>query len=219
MNWLRKNWGWSTVIVIGLLPLLSILAMVHIDFSGAGSSWISMDSVTFPGRNPGDASREIPGVHLGLKETGEWAIRWLVLVLTLTPFGILTGKRASLYVRQATGITAFVYAALHLLFFSIERGFLSAFKELSFILGLTATLVMLVLTVTSNKRSMRFLKAVWKKLHRLAYLAALLAVLHVVFLKHGDWIPYAIILAIGMILRLKFVKEGFVKLRTGKNQK
>lgn len=214
MSWLKQNWGWGTVIVIAVLPLLGILAMVNIDFSGA--SWISMDSLTLPGRHPGDAPHEVSGVHMGLKETGEWAIRWLVIVLSLTPWGILTGKKPSLYVRQAAGITAFVYSALHLLFFCIERGFLSTFKELGFILGFIAMLVMFILAVTSNRKSMKFLKAAWKKLHRWAYLAALLSILHVVLLKHGDWIPYVIILVVGAILRFRFAKDWFMKIRAGK---
>ncbi len=215
MNWIKNNWGWVTVIIIGFLPLTGILSMINIDFSGTGS-WISMDSITMHGRQPGDAPHEVSGVHLALKETGEWAIRWLVAILTLTPVAILTGKKASLYVRQAAGITAFVYAALHLLFFIIERGFMETFKEVSFILGLVSTVVMLVLAVTSSKRAIKYLRGAWKKLHRFAYLAGLLAVLHVALLKHGDWIPYLVILLIGFLLRLTFVKQFIQKLRPGK---
>ena len=94
---------------------------------------------------------------------------------------------------------------------------METFKETGFVLGLTATLVMLVLAITSNRRSMKFLRKKWKKLHRLAYLAGLLAILHVVLLEHGDWAPYAIILAIGFLLRLTFIKETIGKLRMRKN--
>lgn len=208
MNWITKNWGWMTVVAIGLLPLIGVLKMINLDFSGSGS-WISMETFTMRGRHPGELSTEMSGAGMAVKQTGEWAIRWIVIILSLTPFSILTGKKPSLSVRQATGITAFVYAGLHFLFFCVDKGWLETFKEVGSVLGLIATLVMMALAITSNTRSMRFLRKKWKKLHRLAYLAGILAVLHVAFLKHGDWIPYLIILAIGFLLRTKVMKEWF----------
>lgn len=213
MNWIKKNWGWITVIIIGLLPLIKVMSMINIDFSASAESWISMDTFTMPGRQPGELPREVSGAHLAVKETGEWAIRWIVIVLSLTPFSILTGKKPSLWVRQATGITAFAYAAIHFIFFCIDRGLIETFMEVGFILGLIATLVMMVLAITSNRRSMKYLRNSWKKLHKLAYLAGILAVLHVALLDHGDWIPYLIILLIGFILRLPFIKNKITKFR------
>ncbi len=214
MNWIKTNWGWLTVIIVGLLPLHSIVHLINLDFSGSLGSWISMDSIMMPGRRPGELAHEVSGAHIAVKETGEWAIRWLVFVLTLTPFGILTGKNPSLSVRQASGITAFVFAFLHLLFFCIDKGLMETFKDISFILGLVATLVMMILAITSNKRSMKLLRKAWKKLHRFAYLAGILAVLHVVLLKHGDWIPYAIILMIGFLLRSSLIKKTISDFRS-----
>ncbi len=216
MNWIKKNWGWVTVIIIGLLPLTGILKMINIDFIGGSESWITMDSFTMQGRRPGELPREVSGAHIALKETGEWAIRWLIIVLSLTPFAILTGKKASLFVRQACGITAFVYASLHLLFFCIDKDFMGIFKGVSTILGLTSTLVMLALAVTSNKRSMKFLRNAWKKLHRFAYIAGVLAVMHVALLKHGDWVPYLIILAIGFLLRISYIEQAISNLKKRK---
>ena len=206
------------VIILGLIPLAEIVKMINIDFTGSGTSWITMDSLTLPGRRPGELPREISGPHMAVKETGEWAIRWVVIVLSLTPFSILTGKKSSLFVRQACGITAFVYAGLHFLFFCVDKGLMETFKEVGSVLGLIATIVMFVLAITSNRRSMKFLRSKWKKLHRLAYLAGILAVLHVILLKHGDWIPYLIILAIGFILRATFIKQSILKFRIRNNQ-
>lgn len=217
MNWIKKNWGWITVVIIGLLPLTEVMRMINIDFSGSAESWISMDSFTMPGRRPGELPREVSGAHLAVKETGEWAIRWIVIVLSLTPFSILTGKKPSLWVRQAAGITAFAYAAFHFIFFCIDKGLMETFEEVGFILGLIATLVMLVLAITSNTRSMKYLRKSWKKLHRFAYLAGILAVLHVALLEHGDWIPYLVILATGFLLRLHFIKKEISKFRIRKN--
>ena len=215
MNWIKNNWGWLTTIIIGVLPFIGILQLINIDFSGNGQ-WISMETITIPAHRTGDMPREISGAHASVKLTGEWAIRWLVIVLSLTPFSILTGKKPGLYVRQAAGITAFTYALFHFIFFCIDRGLLETFGEIGFILGLIATVIMLMLAITSNKRSMKFLRKTWKKIHRLAYVAGILAIIHVVLLDHGDWIPYAVILIIGFLLRVSFIKQTVLKLRIRK---
>ena len=216
MNWIKQNWGWMTVVLLGFLPLIGVLQMIKLDFSGSAESWMTMDSFSVQGREPGELSREVSGAHMAVKETGEWAIRWIVIILSLTPFSILTGKKPSLSVRQATGITAFVYAFLHLLFFIIDKGLVETFREVGYVLGLIATLIMLVLAVTSNKQSIKFLRKNWKKLHRFAYLSGILAVLHVALLEHGDWIPYLIILAIGFLVRIPFIKEEILTRRIRK---
>ena len=217
MNWIKNNWGWVTTIIVGILPLIGIMDIFNIDFSG-NKPWISISTITVPAHRTGDMPREVSGAHMAVKITGEWAIRWLVIVLSLTPFSIVTGKKPSLYVRQAAGIAAFTYAFLHFLFFCIDRGIMETFDEIGFILGLIATLIMLVLTVTSNKRSMKFLRKAWKKIHRFAYFAALLAIMHVVLLDHGDWVPYAVILVVGFLLRLAFIRQTISKLKTQKTQ-
>jgi len=217
MNWIKKNWGWMIVISIGILPLIGILKMVNIDFTGTSESWISMDSFTMQGRRPGELPKEVTGAHMAVKETGEWAIRWLVAILSLTPIAILTRIKSRLHVRQAIGVTAFIYALLHLTFFCIDKGLMETFNEFGNILGLIATVVMLVLAITSNKQSMKFLRRSWKRVHRFAYLAGILAILHMVLLEHGDWAPYAILLFIGFMVRTTPIKETINKIRIKRN--
>ncbi|HZK95176.1 MAG TPA: ferric reductase-like transmembrane domain-containing protein [Prolixibacteraceae bacterium] len=217
MDWIKKNRGWMTVIFIGILPLIGILKRINIDFNGTGETWISMDTFTQQGRRPGELSKEISGAHMAVKETGEWAIRWLVAILSLTPIAILTGIKSRLPVRQAIGVTAFIYAFLHLIFFCIDKGLMETFKEFGNILGLVATIVMLVLAITSNKRSMKFLRKSWKRVHRFAYLAGILAILHMVLLEHGDWAPYTVLLTIGFLVRTNAIKSMINKFRIRKN--
>jgi sulfoxide reductase heme-binding subunit YedZ len=219
MDWIKTNWGWITVLIIGILPLIEVLRMINIDFSGSIDTWISMDSFTMPGRRPGEESKVVSGAHMAVKQTGEWAIRWIVIILSLTPFSILTRKKPSLWVRQAAGITTFTYAGLHFLFFCVDKGWLETFKEVGSVLGLIATLVMMVLAITSNTRSMKYLRKTWKKIHRFAYLAGVLAVIHVALLEHGDWIPYLIILAIGFLIRSTFFKSSISGFRTRQQPK
>lgn len=217
VNRIKKNWGWMTVIFIGILPLLGILKMINIDFTGTSESWISMDTLTMQGRRPGELPKEVTGAHMAVKETGEWAIRWLVAILSLTPIAILTGIKSRLHLRQAIGVTAFIYSFLHLTFFCIDKGLMETFKEFGNILGLVATIVMFVLAITSNKQSMRYLRKGWKKLHRFAYLAGLLAILHMVLLEHGDWAPYAVLLIIGFLVRTTAIKGAINKFRIRRN--
>jgi len=211
--WIKKNWGWMTVICIGLLPLLGIARMINIDLTTTGESWISMDSFTMPGRRPGELAKEVTGAHMAVKETGEWAIRWLVASLSLTPVAIFTGLKSRLHVRQAIGVTAFIYAFLHLLFFCIDKSLMETFKEFGNILGLTATVMMFIMAVTSNKRSMKFLRSSWKKVHRFAYLVGILAILHMALLEHGDWAPYAVLLIIGFLIRTTLIKGAICRIR------
>jgi sulfoxide reductase heme-binding subunit YedZ len=213
MKWLKQNWGWIVVIIIALVPLVSIHRLISIDFSGAGTSWITMDSVTLTGRGHGGLPKVVTGTQIAVKETGEWAIRWIVIVLSLTPFSILTNIKPSFSVRQCAGITSFVYAFLHLVFFCADKGWIESFKETGYVIGLIATVVMMVLAITSNRRSIRLLRKNWKKIHNMAYFAGILAVLHVMLLEHGDWIPYALILAIGFLLRISVVKQEILKIR------
>ncbi len=206
MIWLKRNWGWMLLVIIALLPLINILKNIHIDFSGTGDSWFRMDTITVPGHRPGEVAREMSAAHMAVKETGEWAIRWLVFVLSLTPFTILTGIKSRLSVRQAAGIMAFTFAALHFMFFCIDRSLAETFKEVGFILGLIATIGMAVLAITSNTHSMKALRKNWKRLHKFAYIAAILAIVHLLLLEHADWAPYAIILIVGFVLRLPPIK-------------
>jgi sulfoxide reductase heme-binding subunit YedZ len=214
MNWIKTNWGWVTTIIIGFLPLIGVLKMINLDFSETAETWISMDSFTMPGRRPGELPKVVTGAGMAVKETGEWAIRWIVIILSMTPFSILTGKKPSLWVRQAAGITAFTYAGLHFLFFCVDKGWLETFKEMGFIIGLAAALIMMVLAITSNTRSMKFLRKTWKKIHRFAYLVGVLAILHVALLEHGDWMPYLIIMVIGFLIRSTFFKRSISGYRT-----
>jgi sulfoxide reductase heme-binding subunit YedZ len=210
-----KNWGWMVVVVLAILPTIRILGMLHLSPGGTGTPWITMDTPEMPlhGGRHGHPGEALTGARMAVKVTGEWAIRWLVVVLSLTPFTILTGIKSRLYVRQAAGIAAFVYSFLHLLFFWMDKGWLETFREVNFILGLIATLVMVVLAMTSSRKAIRMLRRNWKRMHSLAYAAGILAVLHVVLLKHGDWMPYLVILSVGFILRVNFVKERFLSLR------
>ena len=118
--------------------------------------------------------------------SGEWAARLIIIALMLTPLSMLWSHAGlvSWLVRRrrAFGVAAFCYAVLHLAFYIAEmetlRNILAEIWALSIWTGWAAFLLMLPLALTSNDRSVRALKHGWKKLHRLAYHAAILVLIH-----------------------------------------
>ena len=111
----------------------------------------------------------------------------LVAVLTFTPLRVLFPQsRLTLALqryRRLVGVSAFVYAALHLATHILYQGGFSTFLEDAqkpFILsGLVAFTILLVLAITSLHRAVRALGAKrWKNLHRFAYVAAALVAYH-----------------------------------------
>jgi sulfoxide reductase heme-binding subunit YedZ len=125
--------------------------------------------------------------------TGKVALVFLVLSLACTPVNSVFGYKPALRLRRPLGLYAFMYAGLHLLIFiGLDYGFDSvlireAILEKRYALvGFGAFLVLLPLAVTSTKGWMRRLGKLWKRLHRAVYVAALLAVVHFVWLVKSD---------------------------------
>ena len=125
--------------------------------------------------------------------TGDWTLRFLLLCLAITPARRWLGLAVLAPLRRTLGLTAFVYACLHLLtyvgldqFFDgsalledvLERRFVTA--------GFAAFLCLVPLAVTSTRRWQRRLGQRWVSLHRLAYAAAALGVVHYLWLTKAD---------------------------------
>lgn len=185
MHFLKKNYGWMIVVLLAILPLLPLVNLALAN-----------------GKENQDMLYHI---------SGEFAIRWMTAVLTLTPFFILFGV-SNLFVRQAMGIATAVWSFLHFILFIWVEGFLETFTQVNYILGLIAILILIPLFFTSNRKSMQWLKTSWKKLQSLAYLAIILSLLHVVLLEK-TWLIYAIIVGFGFIIRIPVVKEKFISFR------
>lgn len=143
--------------------------------------------------------------------SGEFAIRWLVAVLTCTPFFIVFGVQ-NLFVRQAMGIATAVWSFIHFIIFIIVEGFAETFTQVNYIAGFIATLIFIPLVATSNRKSMKYLKRNWKKLQRWVYLAIFLSLLHVALLDKG-YIFYTVIVGVGFIIRMPFLKEKLIARR------
>ena len=120
-----------------------------------------------------------------IRDSGLWAIRFLMLTLAVTPLRrILAWPRLG-SVRRTLGVAALVYTSVHLVAFAADQAFDFAViaTELAFRLylavGTLAFLIMVPLGLTSTDAMVRRLGgARWRRLHQLVYLAGFLSVLH-----------------------------------------
>ncbi len=155
-----------------------------------------------------------------LHTTGRWALTFLILSLTITPLrrGVASlsrhlharyGKRLSdwnwiIRLRRMLGLYSFFYGFLHglvYLFFDLALDWSWAIQDLRekpFILaGLAALLLLSLLAATSTDGMIRRLGKSWRRIHRLVYAIAVLALLHFWWLsKVGVYepLPYSIII-------------------------
>ena len=209
MMFIRKNWPWLLVCCVSIIPLVKIFSLISLNFEYPEFDFILFDDIELSEKEAMNVGRDImPGIEMAIHQTGEWAIRWLMAVLMITPFKIVFGTKSNLYVRQAMGISCGVFVALHAFFFMYHEGFFAIFSDFTLIFSSLAAIIILALTFTSNRRSMKLLKRHWKTLHRLVYWAAALAILHVVLLSRG-WELYAILFSLGLLVRFGPVRQFF----------
>ena len=126
-------------------------------------------------------------------QTGTWALAFLVISLAVTPLRRLTGWNPIIKLRRMLGLFSFFYALLHMLtwvvllnFFDVREMVIDVVKRPFITIGMATFLILLALAVTSNQFSIRRLGRRWQSLHRLAYAAAIGAVIHFWWLVKED---------------------------------
>jgi len=125
---------------------------------------------------------------------GFWAITLLAISLVPTPAKELLGVGWLQRLRRVLGVTAFAYALLHFLFYvGVDKFFdwrtisTDLTKRPFIMVGFAALLCLTPLAVTSTDGWVKRLGFnTWKRIHRLAYLAAALAVVHFVWRVKAD---------------------------------
>ena len=132
-----------------------------------------------------------PAEHL-MQVTGEWVLRFMVLVLVATPLARWGWPRLARY-RRMLGLYAWFYATLHLLVFAqVYIGWsggvlMEELTERPYVLvGFLAWLIMVPLGISSVNSIRRKMGRNWRKLHRLTYAVALLGWLHLFWLSRSD---------------------------------
>jgi sulfoxide reductase heme-binding subunit YedZ len=168
--------------------------------------------------------------HLGAEpireiifRTGKTALILLTLSLACMPANMLFGFRSALKVRRALGLYAFFYALAHAtMFIGVDYGFDLALLQGAILerpyalVGAVAFLILLPLALTSTKEWMKRLGKRWTILHRGIYLAALLVIVHFVWLVKLDGrepLTYGAIVMLLLALRVRAVRQLIARLR------
>jgi sulfoxide reductase heme-binding subunit YedZ len=208
MDWLRKRWR---------------LAILH-------TAALTIAAYTLTQGTPGFDEDE--GFDPGLA-AGKWAIRFLLLCLSVTPLNTYLRWRWAIPLRKWLGLWAFAFAVLHLAVYLYTASDLygtvtgystweywrATLLQFYIVLGACGLLILSALALTSNRLAMRRLKKNWKRLHRLVYGAAALVLVHAMLATAmskkmfrdqdaiGELRVYLVILILLLALRIPAVKQ------------
>ena len=150
-----------------------------------------------------------------IRGLGDWTLRFLCLVLAVTPVRIHTHTPQLARYRRMLGLFMFFYASLHLLAYGwLDMGLDVAeigrdiLKRPFILVGFSVWLLLLPLALTSTNGMVRRLGGkAWRALHRLVYVVAPLALLHFFWMRAGkqdfaEVAVYALILGALLLERL-----------------
>jgi glycine betaine catabolism B len=158
----------------------------------------------------------VNNVNFAIRTTGLIGLVFITLSLVVTPLRTLTGWNKLVAIRRNLGVLGFAYLAAHfLIFFWWDRMGSVSSTATEIVLrrylwfGAGALLLMIPLTVTSTDNMVsRLGSARWKRLHRLAYVIAIAAVIHYYLLVKSDVRqPLAFAGVIGTLLLYRVVKS------------
>ena len=149
-----------------------------------------------------------------INELGLAALIFLVASLACTPLRWVFGWTWTVRVRRELGLFAFFYAVLHFLMYLTDQTFdlgiiLEDIALRPFItVGFLALVLMVPLALTSTAESVRKLGfRRWQKLHYLAYVAGILAIVHFIWRVKIDVtqpVVYGTVLGVLLLVRVAF---------------
>ena len=160
-----------------------------------------------------------------IRSTGDWTLRFLCIVLAVTPLRVLTSTPQLARLRRMLGLFVYFYVVLHLLSYSwFDMGFdvPDSAKDIAkrpFILvGFSAFVLLTPLAATSFNRAIKALGGKrWQLLHRLVYPIAGLGLLHFFWMRagknnFGEVVVYAAIVLLLLGWRVAhFLKKNKLK--------
>lgn len=201
MRFAPRQLRWAKWIVFGLslLPLLRLIALGVQDRLTA---------------NP---------IEFITRDTGDWALYFLCLTLTVTPLRRFTGLNVLVRFRRMLGLFTFFYASLHFLafiwfdhFFDLAEMMQDIVKRPFIAMGFLAIVLLVPLAMTSNDFMLRKLGRHWSVLHRLIYLIAILALLHFWWMRAGknnfaEPLVMSAVVAMLLALRLIWLRRDSVR--------
>ncbi len=158
----------------GNLSVLKLIVFLGVLTPGA---WIAFQAATGTlGSKP---------ITSAIHQSGDWAVRLLLLSLLVTPLRFIADWPKLILVRRMIGVAAAAYAFAHLLFYVIEQAYdlqkVASEIILRFYLtiGFIGLIGLLVLAATSTDAMIRRLgSSAWNRLHLLTYPIAFIAIWH-----------------------------------------
>lgn len=210
----RQPRSWSASLRAKWLTLL-----VH------GGAWITLAVLTWLYLTDRLGVDIVNGVYY---YTGRIALVLLGLSLAATPISTVFGYSKALLVRRPLGLYACLFAVLHFAtFVGLDYGFDlglilqdAILNKPYIIVGLLALLILLALALTSTQGWQRRLRRGWTRLHRLVYLAALLAALHFFWQakvpERPEPLVYGAVYLALLAVRLPPIRRRLVRRRQGR---
>jgi sulfoxide reductase heme-binding subunit YedZ len=185
----------ATVLVGASLPALML-------------AWAALDGSLAPAGSLGPLGAR--PITEAIHETGDWAIRFLMMSLAVTPLRRIANWPRLILVRRMLGLTALFYALTHLTLYAIDLK-LDIYRVASEIvlrfyltIGFVAFLTLVALGSTSTDAAIKRLGRNWNRLHKLVYPVGLLAALHFFIQSKAD--VYEPTLMAGLFLLLMFYR-------------
>ncbi|CAN7597602.1 sulfoxide reductase heme-binding subunit YedZ [Variovorax sp. LjRoot290] len=128
-----------------------------------------------------------------IRSTGDWTLRFICIVLAVTPLRVITKTNALARFRRMLGLFAYFYVVVHLLSYSwFDMGFdvpeiaKDIAKRPFILVGFSAFVLLTPLAATSFNRAIKALGAKrWQTLHKLVYVIAGLGLLHFFWMRAG----------------------------------
>ena len=115
--------------------------------------------------------------------------------------------------RRALGVMAFVYAALHTVFYVVDMetlaNMLAELGALGIWTGWLALVIFIPLAATSNDFALRRLGSRWRWLHRLVYCAAVATLVHWIYVHNNvvaAWVHFLPLIMLEVIRVWKTVR-------------
>ena len=161
-----------------------------------------------------------------IRSTGDWTLRFLCIVLAVTPLRTISNTPGLARFRRMLGLFVYFYVVVHLLSYSwFDMGFdipdiaKDIAKRPFILVGFASFVLLTPLALTSFNKAIKLMGPKrWQLLHKLVYVIAGLGILHFFWMRAGknnfaEVFVYAAILAVLLGWRLlQWVKKKQLKM-------
>lgn len=128
-----------------------------------------------------------------IRATGDWTLRFICIVLAVTPLRTVSNTPALARFRRMLGLFVYAYVVMHLLSYSwFDMSFDVAdivkdiIKRPFILVGFTAFVLLTPLAATSFNKAIKTMGVKrWQMLHKLVYLVSGLGLLHFFWMRAG----------------------------------